>query len=297
MVLDPAATAVTRPVPETVATDGVPELHDTVRPVTTAPFTSRTVATRSAVPPMESVALPGATVTLPIAAGDTVIVAVPVLPSTVAVMVLDPAATAVTRPVLDTEATDGELDDQSTTRPSTIAPFTSRTVAAKSMAPPTVSEAGVGAMLTDAIGGAFTVTVADPVRPSAWARMITVPTPTAVTTPVDETVATLGDPLLQVMVRSRSTAPDASSAIAVRTVSPPVVSVDWSGVTRMDAIGTAETMTLTDALRPSLLTVTVVLPGATALTTPLLETATITVLSDRYVTGRPLRTFPAASVT
>ena len=121
------------------------------------------------------------------------------------------------------------------------------------------------------------------------------PTPTAVTTPVDDTVATLGEPLLHAMVRFPSTAPNASSAIAVNTVSLRVVSVNRSGVTRMDAIGTAATTTLTEALRPSLVTVTVVLPGATALTTPVPETVTIPVMSERYATGLPLRTFPAAS--
>ena len=167
MVLEPAATAVTRPEVDTAATLGVPELHDTARPVTTAPFTSRTVATKSTAPPMATVALPGATVTVPIATGDTVTAAAPDFPSIVAVMVLEPAETAASRPVLDTVATAGALDDQSTTRPRTVLPLTSRTVATKSVAPPTVSEVEAGVTLTVAIGGGFTVTVADPIRPSA----------------------------------------------------------------------------------------------------------------------------------
>ena len=64
----------------------------------------------------------------------------------------------------------------------------------------------------------------------------------------------------------------------------------------MLAIGTAETTAPTDALRPSLVTVMVVLPGATAVTTPLPETCATPVLSERYVTGRPFSTFPNASV-
>ena len=38
MVAEPLATAVTRPEEETVATDGLDELHDTLAPLIVAPF-------------------------------------------------------------------------------------------------------------------------------------------------------------------------------------------------------------------------------------------------------------------
>lgn len=102
--------------------------------------------------------------------GDvTRICAGPDLPSTVAVIVLVPAATADTRPV-----------------------------ASRSSAPPTTSATVAGVTLTDAIGEARTMTAANPVRPSACAIITTLPIPTAVTTPAEDTVARLGDPLLHV---------------------------------------------------------------------------------------------------
>jgi hypothetical protein len=59
----------------------------------------------------------------------TVIVALPLFPSLVAVIVADPSATLVTRPVLDTLATAAAEVDQLTLLPATALPLASFGVA------------------------------------------------------------------------------------------------------------------------------------------------------------------------
>src|SRR6266511_361937 len=61
--------------------------------------------------------------------GVTVIAAVPLFPSLVAVIVADPGPTPLTRPVWSTVATLGSLVDQVITRPPSALPFASRVVA------------------------------------------------------------------------------------------------------------------------------------------------------------------------
>jgi hypothetical protein len=70
----------------------------------------------------------GDTVTLPTGTAVTVTEAVPDLPSLVAVIVADPAATPVTRPVLETVAAAVLLELHVTTRFVTTVPFRSFTV-------------------------------------------------------------------------------------------------------------------------------------------------------------------------
>src|SRR5512146_296229 len=83
----PIATPVTRPVDETVAMALLLDVHVTVRSVTTRPFASLTVAVSWTVCPTITLAGDGLTVTLPTGTRFTVIVAVPLLPSLVAVIV------------------------------------------------------------------------------------------------------------------------------------------------------------------------------------------------------------------
>jgi len=95
----PALTAVTSPVvDDTVATPALSELHVTVRPVSPRPFASSSVAVACVV----CIALieleASDTVTVATGACVTVIVALPLWPSLVAVMLAVPTATAVTTP-------------------------------------------------------------------------------------------------------------------------------------------------------------------------------------------------------
>ena len=110
----------------------------------------------------------------------TVISAVPLFPSVVAVMVAGPAATPVTRPELETVAIAVFELDHATERPVSVPPLASLRVT-ESWAVLEVSiVAAVGATLTVATGSVLTVTVADPLLPSLVAEMLADPTATPV---------------------------------------------------------------------------------------------------------------------
>jgi hypothetical protein len=131
MVAVPPDAPVTTPVLETVATAALLELHETTRSVTTVPFASLTVATSVVVSPSLTFTVAGETVTLPTGTAATVTAEVPDLPSLVAVIVTEPAATPVTTPVADTVASAVLLDVHVTVRPVSTTPFASFTVAVK----------------------------------------------------------------------------------------------------------------------------------------------------------------------
>jgi len=105
IVTEPTATPVTTPVADTVASAVLLDAHVTVRPVSTAPFASFTVAVKFVVWPTMTDVAAGETVTLPTGAGATVTEAVPVFPSLVAVIVVRPRPVPVTTPELLTVAT------------------------------------------------------------------------------------------------------------------------------------------------------------------------------------------------
>ena len=68
-------------------------------------------------------------------AGVTVTLAVPLIPSLVAVIVIGPpGATAVTTPLVDTATVGFELDDHAIVRPVSTLPATSRSVAVGAVA-------------------------------------------------------------------------------------------------------------------------------------------------------------------
>jgi hypothetical protein len=71
----------------------------------------------------------------------------------VAVIVIEPAATAVTRPDAETVATAGTLLDQEIARPVRTFPDASRAVAVSCIVRPTYRLAEDGDTLTDATGG------------------------------------------------------------------------------------------------------------------------------------------------
>jgi hypothetical protein len=114
---DPAPAAVTIPVGETVAIALSPELQVTARPVRIFPLASRVVAVACVVCPTVMVGEARDTVTIATGIGTTVIEDVPVCPSLVARIVALPSASALTRPLDDTLAIEGALDDQVTVRP------------------------------------------------------------------------------------------------------------------------------------------------------------------------------------
>src|SRR3989442_12311339 len=91
--------------------------------------------------------------------------AFPLLPSLVAVIVADPVATAVTRPLPSTVAIAELLVAHVTARPLGVLPAASRVRAESSCVPPTMTLADAGVTVTDATGTIvlpLTVTIAEP---------------------------------------------------------------------------------------------------------------------------------------
>jgi len=104
MTAEPWAFAVTSPLPDTDATPSLLLDHVTVRPVSALPFASFGVADSCFVSPTFRFAELGSTSTDATGTACTVIVAWPLLPSLVAVIVAVPCATPVTTPEDETRA-------------------------------------------------------------------------------------------------------------------------------------------------------------------------------------------------
>ena len=125
----PPATAVTRPRFETVAIAEFDVLHATDRPVMALPSASLATAVACVVLPATRLELPRVTPTDDTTAVETVRFALPLTPSTVALIEVEPLATAVTTPWLDTVATLGFELAHVTARPEMPLPAESRAVA------------------------------------------------------------------------------------------------------------------------------------------------------------------------
>jgi len=150
----PTATAVTRPLADTVAFVRSELLHVTVRPVSVAPPASRVAAVNCCVLPTVIDAVEGDTVTLATGTAVTVRVACPVLPPAVAVMVVCPVATAVIDPLAETFATVVEDDDQVTVPVGMDRPYWSAPVAVAVAVCPTCT--GVAESETETVVGTIT---------------------------------------------------------------------------------------------------------------------------------------------
>src|SRR5437879_2500665 len=144
----------------------------------------------------------------------TVMAALPLCPSLVAVMVAEPAVTPVTNPLPFTVAMDPLPLAQTIVRPVNTLPDPSLVVAVSCAVWPTCTLADAGLTVTVATGTFETDTVAVPLCPSLVAVMVAEPVVTPVTSPLPLTVAT--DPLLlvQTIERPVSTFPDASLVVA-----------------------------------------------------------------------------------
>src|SRR5438128_3724020 len=109
MVAEPTVTPVTRPLELTVATEVLLLDQLTVRPDSGFPFASFGVAVSWIALPACTLAEAGATLTEATGTCTTVMVAVPLCPSLVAVLVALPAPVPLTRPPPPTLATQGFL--------------------------------------------------------------------------------------------------------------------------------------------------------------------------------------------
>src|SRR5881396_555345 len=297
IVAEPATFAVTSPVPVTVATGVLLLDHATGRPVSTVPFASFRVAVSCCVCPTGTLADAGLTVTDATGTPLTVMLAVPLCPSLVAVIVTGPpAATPLTSPLPFTLAIALLLDCQVTTRPVNGVPFASLGVAVSCTVLPTATPAVGGVTVTDATGTGVTVMAAVPLWPSLVAVIVAEPATFAVTSPVPVTVATGVLLLDHATGRPVSTVPFASFRVAVSCCVCPTGTLADAGLTVTDATGTPLTVMLAVPLCPSLVAVIVTgPPAATPLTSPLPFTLAIALLLDCQVITRPVSGFPLAS--
>src|SRR6266550_7151538 len=131
IVAVPTAPPVTSPLADTDATVGALEVHVTARPVSALPAESFGVAASCTVCPTPMLADAGATCTEATGTIATLIVAVAVLLSLVAVIVAEPWVTPPTCPVLLTVATLGLLLAHVTGRPVSVLPAASLGVAVR----------------------------------------------------------------------------------------------------------------------------------------------------------------------
>jgi hypothetical protein len=132
IVAVPTPTAVTvagEPFALTVSTAVLLETQVTVRPVSTTVLASLVVAVSCWVPPTVIGVAGDETVTVATGAGVTVRVALPVLPSLVAMMLAVPTVTAVTTPWPSTVATAVLAELHASARPVSMFPFASTVVA------------------------------------------------------------------------------------------------------------------------------------------------------------------------
>jgi hypothetical protein len=222
----------------------------------------------------------GDTVRLVIAAGagSTVIVAVPMIPSIVAVIVAVPGAMPVTSPLVLTMAAAAFKVAQLTVRPVSVCPAESRAITTNCCVAPARMLASVGATLTVATGTAVTVAVTvavldaaeNPVFPTAVAVtvMMAVPGPTARMSPAADTVATLGAVVPK--VTDAAGAPDGceTTGAIVDVLPTSRLTAVCETVTEVTDVGSGETATDMVPGTPPTVAVIVTLPTATAVTRP-----------------------------
>ena len=282
MVTVPAATAVTTPEVVTVAIFASLVDQVTTRPDSVFPLASRVVAVRVADEPTATCDDAGVTTTDATGTGAgafTVICALPVFPSLVAVIVAVPAAFAVTTPLVLTVAVCGALDAHTMLRPASVLPLPSYVIAVSVIVAPTVSVPVVGATATDATAIGVTVTVALALFPSLVAEMVALPAASAVMLPLLSTLTICGALDVHATARPASGEPLPSYVIALNVPVAPMARFTDEGATVMDATGTAVTDSVAMAECPSALAAICAVPIARAVTTPDADTVA-TVVSE-----------------
>src|SRR6266511_696027 len=225
----------------------------------------------------------------------TVIAAVPLFPSLVAVIVPEPAATPETSPLVFTVAIEVLLLPQVTTRPERVLPLASFGVAVSCAVCPIWMVAVAGLTVTDATGTWVTVTAALPVFPSLVAVIVAEPAATPETSPLEFTVAIELLLLPQVTTRPERVLPLASFGVAVSCAVCPTRMLAVGGLTATEATGTGVTVTPALPLCPSLVAVIVTEPATFPVTSPLVLTVATAVLLLVQPTVRPVRVLPLAS--
>lgn len=292
----PGAIPDTTPVPDTVATLALLDVHVTTRSVTMPPEASLVMADSCIVEPAFNVGAGADTTTDAMAPAETATEIEPTIPSLDAITFATPGAMPTTRPEDDTEAIAGLLDDQSTMRSLTTIPAVVRTVAVSCTVPfSTIVDVGAVTVIAPTGTGA-TVIARLPTFPSAVVRTVAVPAASAVTSPDAETLAMAGFEVVQTRGRSVTISPAAVFTVGVACVDPPTINDVVAAVSVIDAIGTGWIVRLALPVIPSTDAEIETVPGASALTAPDAATDAIAALLDVQVSVR-FNTFPAPSRT
>src|SRR2546426_424177 len=171
----------------------------------------------------------------------TVMAAVPLFPSLVALIVMEPGVTPLTRPLVLTAAIDVLELDHVTVRPGRGARLGSLGGGGSCAVCPACTEAVAGVTSTDATGTGVTVIVEVPLFPSLVAVIVADPGVTPETSPLLLTAATAVLELDHVTVRPESGAPFASFGVAVSCTVWPACTEAPGGVTSTVATGTVVT--------------------------------------------------------
>src|SRR2546422_625195 len=200
----------------------------------------------------------------------TVMAAVPLCPSLVAVIVAELAATPVTDPLALTVATAALLVAQVTARPLRAVPFESFGVAVNWVVAPTVRLAAAGLMVTEATGTFVGVTADVPLFPSLVAVIVAAPAATPVTNPLALTVPTAALLVAQVTARPLRAVPFESLGVAVNWVVVPIAKLAAVGLTVTEATGRFVTVAVAVPLLFWLVAVIVADPAAMPVMSPLL---------------------------
>jgi hypothetical protein len=168
----PTATTVTKPLAFTETRAGLELDHVTTRPVSTLLLASRVTAESCWVAPSRRLALEGETVTDATGAGAvTVMAAVPVFVSLVAVIVALPVALAVTSPDAETVLMAGLLELQAITRPVNVLLLASRVTDESCTVAPIWRVDDAGDTETDATGAGGGVPEAVVVAETVFERL------------------------------------------------------------------------------------------------------------------------------
>jgi hypothetical protein len=195
------------------------------------------------------VAEAGLTLTDATGTGVTVNAAAPFFPSLVAVIVTEPTASPLTRPLPFTPASAVLPLDHVTARPESALPLASLGIAVSCAVCPTATLGEGGLTLTDATGAGAGVTVnaAAPFFPSLVAVIVADPAAMPVTAPLPLTVASAELLLTQVTTRPESGVPFASLGVAVSWIGSPTLTLADAGVTLTDATGRGRMRTRDEA--------------------------------------------------
>jgi len=160
-----------------------------------------------------------------------------------------------------------------------------------------VMVAELGETITAFAGTGATLTRVVPFTPSLVAVIVTAPSAIPVTSPEDDTVATLSSLLAHVTVCPVSVLPSLSRVVALSCTDPPTTIDGLDGAIVTDATPGASTVTVEASDFPPVLAAICTSPGAMPETTPSSETVAMSVCSDAQKTFRPVRTPPFASWT